>query len=663
MIRAILLSLSFVFGLSQVSIPREPGAEVWLRGNGAGKSRLDVTDVAVEKDEIIVSSAGVSTFYFGPFQSPSGVVERPRMFRFRIPRFPAPAQSQSGIRSDAFGVFVNGIPVFNQTSLSSYRNQNLWHVDEIALADNGQRVSGPVISGGSRREVSWGLVENLVIDSSAHSPIIGYAFDGFPIYGPFGEVNGRLRQMRSSYRLRKITSRNLLPNGTELLPGQEGAAISAEFPLGYFSEDYEYVAGSGDLDEYNGRYCRTPEYPGGTYAYFLSTSGDGRLAYPYIGAEKYFGKVKPEELDRALIDLAEGLPEPAPGKQLAKMRQGELTLSINGDSLAEGVPLKMSFEAAGNSGESIRYLEYQHERPLHLIVVSQDLSEFHHIHPLLKAGNRYEVEHIFRGGGRYKLYADFALPGKERRVEAFELTLGGPVRPAARLIAGGSHISREQGIELELEVPETLAAGKDILLGLKIRDLKTGALPDRLVPYLGAWAHFMIIDEANQRFIHVHPLEDSVAAASQNHDHSISPTPPEKIAGAINFATPGLYRLWAQVQLGDEVITRSFDLRVTGSAELVSTDIPREAIRISVGSDGFSPSTVSATTGRKILLAVTRSTEPNCASRILFPTLGIMKAAEPGETIIIEIPPQPEGDLRFSCGMRMFKGVLKIEAR
>ena len=55
------------------------------------------------------------------------------------------------------------------------------------------------------------------------------------------------------------------------MPGQYGPDVSASDPAGTFMEDYEYRAGSGDLDEFNGRFAITPEYPAGTYAYFLST--------------------------------------------------------------------------------------------------------------------------------------------------------------------------------------------------------------------------------------------------------------------------------------------------------------------------------------------------------------------------------------------------------
>ena len=63
------------------------------------------------------------------------------------------------------------------------------------------------------------------------------------------------------------------------------------YPLGYFIEDYEYVEQNDDivLDEYNGRFGRTPEYPGGVYAYFMTTNVNDTPAFPYIIGGKFYG--------------------------------------------------------------------------------------------------------------------------------------------------------------------------------------------------------------------------------------------------------------------------------------------------------------------------------------------------------------------------------------
>lgn len=137
----------------------------------------------------------------------------------------------------------------------------------------------------------YALVEQL--DSGnigqRHSPILGFAFDGFPIYGPYAYANGAddstgYQQMTSSYQL--IAERPA--NG----PSQ------IDYELGSFAEDFEYVAGSGSLNEYNMAFVITPEYPGGTWAYFTTfdvggsgTPLDGDVAFPFTVGPHYFGEV------------------------------------------------------------------------------------------------------------------------------------------------------------------------------------------------------------------------------------------------------------------------------------------------------------------------------------------------------------------------------------
>ncbi len=97
-----------------------------------------------------------------------------------------------------------------------------------------------------------------VLGSSRHSPLVGWAGDGFPIYVRIGYANakkaGKVRAIKSSYQL-KTGTRPSGPGGTY---------------NGWFNQDYEYVKGSGDLDAANGRFCVTPDHPKGTYAYFIT---------------------------------------------------------------------------------------------------------------------------------------------------------------------------------------------------------------------------------------------------------------------------------------------------------------------------------------------------------------------------------------------------------
>ncbi|MCX6609125.1 MAG: YHYH protein [Acidobacteria bacterium] len=136
-----------------------------------------------------------------------------------------------------------------------------------------------------------------------HSPIIGWAFDGYPVYGPYGysdanSASSAIKRIRSGYRLRQIAERTSIPAWSlanhpgvsqTLTTAQYGAPINAEFPLGRYVEDFEHVVGLGDLDQYNGRFGLTPEYPNGTYAYFVTIAEDGTAAFPYLVGGEFYG--------------------------------------------------------------------------------------------------------------------------------------------------------------------------------------------------------------------------------------------------------------------------------------------------------------------------------------------------------------------------------------
>lgn len=97
--------------------------------------------------------------------------------------------------------------------------------------------------------------------------LIGWAADGFPVYARYGYPNpgvmmGALKEMQPSYRLKQIADM-----------GRPAATV---VPMGAFMQDWEYVEGLGDLDQCNGRFGATPDFPQGIYHYYATD------AYPYI---------------------------------------------------------------------------------------------------------------------------------------------------------------------------------------------------------------------------------------------------------------------------------------------------------------------------------------------------------------------------------------------
>ena len=117
-------------------------------------------------------------------------------------------------------------------------------------------------------------------------------YDGHPIYGPFGfaEISGgSIVQLKSGYTTNLKT----------------GRPPTSEFPPEFFVEDFLFLEYDDDsyLDENNGRFCVTPEYPNGTYAYFATfesvPSSDGvfknfkKPVFPYLIGKNFNSKPNP----------------------------------------------------------------------------------------------------------------------------------------------------------------------------------------------------------------------------------------------------------------------------------------------------------------------------------------------------------------------------------
>ena len=155
----------------------------------------------------------------------------------------------------------------------------------------------------------------------AHSPILAWVGDGYPLYGPYGYSNptnaaSGVRRMVSGFALRngQNGTDNLAATGRATIPAwaqraygagaaQAGPAVSTSYPLGRYLEDNAYLgdltnAATGqkyvmgvdfDLAEQNCRWCVTPEFPQGTWAYFCTLTASNTPAFPYALGRQYFG--------------------------------------------------------------------------------------------------------------------------------------------------------------------------------------------------------------------------------------------------------------------------------------------------------------------------------------------------------------------------------------
>lgn len=240
----------------------------------------DVEAVYYTTQNIYVKTSGVPNYYLDG-QSVNNAVDQDATWL--IPRVPSPAGTPAGIQGGQTGLMLDGSVFFHPGDAQSYNNAGVWN--RLAYYFEGQDMDDYNGHSTPNDHIYHHHFDNLALhdfDTTVHSPIVGYAWDGYPVYGPYGyqDANtngGATMRMRSSYKKQTYTTRT------------NGPAVGGQYPIGCFIEDWVYTAGHGNLDEHNGRFCKTPEYPNGTYAYFTTIDQNNDPEYPYFVGPTFYG--------------------------------------------------------------------------------------------------------------------------------------------------------------------------------------------------------------------------------------------------------------------------------------------------------------------------------------------------------------------------------------
>ena len=307
----------------------------YVQGNSTPINDVDlvnVQSVQYSTNWVYVTATGVPAYITGPFLDGNPSLTTNQNAIFKMPLNPTQnTGTATATQGGNIGIFINGVAMFD------YRDGVAWNATTNALCGG---PGNPPCPGGQTATLPWNrdaiiaekagfdcskghpaqgnyhhhqnpsafkldltIISSIcdiydadglyVINANEHSPLIGYAYDGFPVYGAYAFKNadgtGAITRMKSGYQLRNITTRTTSPTGAAVT---SGPAVSTTYPLGYFREDYEYVSHPGEedyLDEHNGRFCVTPEYPTGIYCYFATVDENWNSAYPYLVGPTYYG--------------------------------------------------------------------------------------------------------------------------------------------------------------------------------------------------------------------------------------------------------------------------------------------------------------------------------------------------------------------------------------
>jgi YHYH protein len=237
---------------------------------GRGKIPANRVSITTQGDVREIRSNGIPDHKPGQFpnrHNPHAILEQ--KYEFRVALDPSPSRTPAPLGMNPFGVAVNGVPFdpgaaefWNRDPGSGWQYEALSGKIHLGLDSSNAHVqpNGAYHYHG----IPTALCERLS-GGKSQMTFVGYAADGYPIYALYGfadpkSAESEVKKMQSSYRLKK---------------GNRTGGPRGKYD-GSFIQDYEYVAGSGDLDECNGREGVTPEYPDGTY-YYVLTEG-----YPFI---------------------------------------------------------------------------------------------------------------------------------------------------------------------------------------------------------------------------------------------------------------------------------------------------------------------------------------------------------------------------------------------
>lgn len=215
-------------------------------------------------------------------------------------------------------------------------------------------------------------------------------------------------------------------------------------------------------------------------------------------------------------------------------------------TIVAGKAVNLSFVPKNTSNQSALVpLDVVHEKKIHLIAVSEDLSWFDHIHPEFQADGQYEVAETFPYGGNYLLYADYKPSGSVHQLDKIEVKAEGkPKSPMTYTSPKLNATSGEFSVTLKPDDAEFMSNQEIHFDGQFAKGGKRFDVND-LHAYLGAKGHMVGIHVRNKTYVHLHPdVENDIL-----HFHA-------------TFPEPGLYRAWLQFVYEDKLHTVDFTIMV-----------------------------------------------------------------------------------------------------
>ncbi|MFF2878274.1 hypothetical protein ACFVR2_18330 [Gottfriedia sp. NPDC057991] len=208
-----------------------------------------------------------------------------------------------------------------------------------------------------------------------------------------------------------------------------------------------------------------------------------------------------------------------------------------------GKKVNLNIQVNNLMGKTVNKFELEHEKLMHLIVVSKDLSFFDHVHPVYKGKGLFTVTPDFPNGGEYKLFADFKPEGSDKNVKTKLIQVAGEQAKPVSLIPDKILTKVIDGKEITLKFNK-LETKAEVKMTFTIKDAKTKKGITDLQPYLGAIGHVVAISGDTNTYLHVHPMNEKSSGPEAEFMTS--------------FPKKGLYKIWGQFKQNGDVFIVPF---------------------------------------------------------------------------------------------------------
>jgi Heavy metal binding domain len=228
-------------------------------------------------------------------------------------------------------------------------------------------------------------------------------------------------------------------------------------------------------------------------------------------------------------------------------RTFEMRLTKTPEAVEAGKPVKLAFRPVDKAAPDAPVpLALVHEKKIHLIIVSRDLSEFFHEHPTFGADGAYTQEFTFKTGGDYVLFQDYTPDGDRHQLGRQDVTVNGAKRPAVKFDKDVMTWKDADGYAAELTFDQPAKVGAS--LAVQTRITRNGQPVTDLDNYLGALGHMVIISEDTKQYLHVHPQDQTDKGPA--------------VGFHTQFEQAGRYRVFLQFNHGDKIHTADFVVNV-----------------------------------------------------------------------------------------------------